>query len=126
MKNGKSVKKSLQSISDRTESRIVSRMIGAVITSYSNGDAELLRKVVGEQRGLYHIRVRQYNAKVVLYSLGFVSVGAVAPALFQAIYSLGSVFMDLSVSPAVAFAVIVVVFPCINSLLLWWMVWSKP
>ena len=126
MKNGKSAKSALQSICDRTDSKRVSRMVGAVITAYSNGDAEMLKKVVDEQRGLYHIRVRQYNARVVLYSLGFVGIGAVAPSLFQAIYSLGSVFMDLSISPLAAFLTIVVFFPSINALLLWWMVWSKP
>jgi tight adherence protein C len=125
--NGKSVPAALNAFADRTHSKDVRKMTNALALTYAKGgDGTFLKKMMDEQNAAYRIRLKEYNAKLMMYSLLFIGVGAIAPALFQATFTLGSVFMDFGVSPVTAFVIIVVVFPSINAVLLWWLNWKKP
>ena len=127
VKNGKSIPEALNSFSCRTHSKAVKKLTGAMAMSYCSGDnGRIIKKILDEQNGLHRIRVREYNARMMMYSLAFIGFGAVAPALFQAIFTIGSVFFETGLSPLACFVIIVFVFPLIDSLILWWMIWSRP
>jgi len=117
-KNGASVSEAFLHAIERVSSlqfrRACSHLVGLYEQGFSkdtlNSIKSLHRDLLAEQRA----RLKDFSGKMVVYSLVFVAFSTVMPALFLAFILVGSMFLDLSISPASAFAVVILVFPCLD------------
>jgi pilus assembly protein TadC len=120
IKNGFSIQESLTNFSDRIDSSFVKRAVAIIITAYGKGgrSGDLLKKLADEYNSVAQAKLREYNGKVVLYSLIFIAFSAIIPAMFQTFVIIGSSFMVLIITPEMAFWIPAAVFPVTNACIL--------
>ncbi|GEM_PF-692847 len=116
IKNGFSVQESLLNFSDRVDSSFVKRAVSLLITAYSRGGSsgDLIKKLADEYNSIAQARLKEYGAKVTLYSLLFIAFSAIIPAVFQTFVIVGSSFLTLGITPEMAFWMPVAVFPLVD------------
>ncbi|MBN3037558.1 MAG: type II secretion system F family protein [Candidatus Diapherotrites archaeon] len=122
-----SVGAALSSLSCRVDSAHVRRAVSHLVSVYERGTGvDALRKLADELQSLHLARAREYSGKLAVYSLVFVCVSAVFPALFQALVIVGTSFMDLGLTPDQALLVPAVVFPVLDVVVLGFIRLRKP
>ena len=89
-----------------------------VVSAFEQGSrkhsGENLKKLGQEMLARQRIESKEFNSKLALYSLMFVSLSAVMPALFQAFVIVGSSFLELDFSALQIIAIATVLFPALN------------
>jgi hypothetical protein len=70
----------------------------------------LQREIVSAQRS----KLKEFSGKMAVFSLLFVAFSTVLPALFLALILVGSMFLELEISPSSAFLLVIVLFPAID------------
>jgi hypothetical protein len=70
----------------------------------------LHREIVSAQRA----KLKEFSGKMAVFSLLFVAFSTVLPALFLALILVGSMFLELEISPSSAFLLVIVLFPAID------------
>ena len=116
--NGLSVQEAFHSFSERVDSNFVKRACGQIIDAYEKGSSgDALKKLAEEQESILRARIKEYNGKMVVYSLLFIAASAVFPAIFQGFVIVGSSFLDIGITALQAFLIPVLLFPVLNLLL---------
>ncbi len=100
-------------------SKEIARFINRLIMLYRFGGStdglyRLLRDIENNRR----LALKQYSGKSVMYSLLLITVSSVFPAMFLAYLIVGSMFMDINITPVDALLVPALVIPSIDVLLI--------
>ncbi len=117
-KMGSSVEEALLGLSERIDSIALKRAVSCIVHLSEQGFSErnldslniLARELLSGQKA----RLRDFSSKIVLFSLMFVVVSVVFPALFLAFIAIGSLFLETGVSAIHAVLISVIVFPLID------------
>ncbi len=111
---GSSIQEAMFHFSERIDSLEVKRAIALFVSVYEQGSGKsgnslkmLARELLAKQRA----QSKEFAGKLVVYSLLFVAVSAVIPALFQSFAIVGSMVLHLSLTATQIFLIIVVGFP---------------
>jgi pilus assembly protein TadC len=96
----------------------------ALGVAYDTGETMPLRKAAAEIAREQEAALREYSGKLAAYSVMFVVVSAVLPALFQALIVVGAAFLEMGVTPEQVIAINVLLFPLLDVMLLGF-VWLK-
>lgn len=116
---GSSIQEALFALSERSNSVAFKRSIAHLVGVYEQGGnkktvAESLRRIALEQLNSQRIEAKAFSQKLVVFSLMFIAVSAIIPALFQAFVVVGSAFLEVSLTPMQAFLIPTVLFPSID------------
>ena len=115
IESGVSVREALLEWSMERKSPLVKRMVVQLISSYENqNDPESLKRLSRDMLSRQMSLMRSYSRQLVMYSLVFIVVSAVFPALFQAFVIVGSSFMVWTVSPTEALLIPAIGFPILD------------
>lgn len=119
VETGANIPEALTAFSERIDSSFVKRAVSILIIAHQKGgkNGELLKKLADEQNAVMQSKLREYNGKLVMFSLVFIAFSAIIPAMFQVFIIVGSSFLNIVVSPDLAFWMPVAVFPLINIVL---------
>jgi flagellar protein FlaJ len=116
-KKGASVQEALMNFSERIDSLEVKRAIALFVSVYEQGQRAsgesvkmLAREMLAKQRAVS----KEFSGKLVVYSLLFVAVSAIVPALFQSFAIVGSMVLNLTFTAQQIFLIIVLGFPSID------------
>ena len=121
---GVSVQSALNGFGERVDSVYLKRCIRHIISVYEQGKSndsmagDPLKAVAQEQLSKQKSEMMEYNGRLVVFSLVFIAVSAIVPALFQAFIIVGSNFLYLSFTPIQALLIPTVVFPLIDLVVL--------
>lgn len=127
VEKGASIPEALQNFSLKTDSRFVKRAVVQLINTYEKGgNGEALKKIAEEQEAVLRSKIKEYNGKMVMYSLVFIACSAVLPALFGAFIIIGSSFLNIAITPLQAFLIPAFFFPMLNICLLFLIRLKKP
>ncbi len=118
LKQNKPLTKSLEELGRKTSSKTMKRTVMQLILTYEKGGQQNLKKLANELVQKQKNQIKEYSGKAMIYSLLFISLSAILPALFQAYVILGSFFMSKTVSPLQALLIPAMVFPAINVIVL--------
>ncbi len=115
--SGVPIERALLSMSERTDSFMLKRalsQIGAVHKQGGKTNGAPLRSLAKEQLSIQRTQSKEFNGKLVVYSLFFIAISTIIPALFQAMILVGSSFMEMDFSPLQVLLIIAVGFPAID------------
>ncbi|MFC2174401.1 type II secretion system F family protein [archaeon] len=119
VKLGAPVPQALNSMAERIDSKQMQKAVMQLNTIYAKkGGVSALKKMSAEIAAAQKAALREYAGKLAVYSLVFIALSAVLPALFQAYVIVGSAFMSVKLTPSDAFWVPVVAFPVIDCAML--------
>ena len=125
--NGESVQEALSKFARKNNSPMISKTISLLISNYINGENVLiLKRIADEQSSIIQNQLKEYNEKLLLYSLLIIGVSAVLPAFAQGFLIIGSAFMDLNITSMQAFLLITVGFPMANVVIFWSCLSKRP
>jgi len=128
--SGASVQEALLHFSESFESTQLKRAVNQLIIAFEQGSgkssAENLKKLGQELLARQRIESKEFNSKLAVLSLMFISLSAVMPALFQAFIIVGSAFLDLNFTPLEVLLVGIVAFPLVNVGVLFFVFESMP
>ncbi|MFA4907635.1 MAG: type II secretion system F family protein, partial [archaeon] len=116
---GSSVQEALFALSERSNSIAFKRSVAHLVGVYEQGGskksvAESLRRIALEQLQTQRIEAKAFSQKLVVFSLMFIAISAIIPALFQAFIVVGSAFLEVSITPLQALLIPTVLFPSID------------
>jgi hypothetical protein len=98
------------------------RVLSQCVALYEKGDTvknvQSLRTVARELLSMQKHVIKEFNAKIAMYSMAFIAVSAILPALFQAFIVLGGMFMDFSYTAGEVHAIFNIGFPLLDGILL--------
>ncbi len=129
IRRGSSIPESLAEVSKRHRSPFIKRAVNQMISVYSGDSSEgskILKKVAKEHESILKSRMKEYNQKLVIYSLIFIVVSAVFPAMFQAFVIIGSNFLNINITPLQALLIPSVGFPLMNLSLFTYITSKRP
>lgn len=119
MQKGKSFEESVKEINDSLSSLETKRALSSISNIYSQGaDAQSLKRLTEELFLKQRIASKEFSGKMVVYSLVFIAISAIVPAMFSSFILIGSYFMAIEFSAIEVFLIIVIVFPALNILVL--------
>jgi len=117
--SGASVQEALLHFSESYSSTQLKRSISQLIAAFEQGNrkasAENLKKLALELLARQRIESKEFNSKLALFSLIFITISAVIPALFQSFVIVGSAFLDLEFSPLQVLLIGAVAFPVLDA-----------
>lgn len=129
LEKGSSFPEALAKMSRRNTSKFIKRT-ASQMTSIHSTDPEkgskALKKLAREQESILRNKMEEYNEKLLVYSLMFIAVSAVIPAMFQALVIIGSNFLNLNITPTQALLIPAVGFPALNLMILGYTATKKP
>ncbi|MCK4327724.1 MAG: type II secretion system F family protein [Candidatus Diapherotrites archaeon] len=124
---GAAVPQALNSMVARVDSGQLQKAVMQLNSIYSKrGGASALKKLSEEIAAMQKAALREYSGKLAVYSLVFIAVSAILPALFQAYVIVGSAFMSVSLTPSDAFWIPVLAFPTIDLAILAFIKLKRP
>ncbi len=120
---GASVQEALMHFSERIDSLEVKRAIALFVSVYEQGQKRsgeavkmLARELLAKQRA----EAKEFSGKLVVYSLLFVAISAVVPALFQSFVIVGSMVLHFTLTVQQIVLIIVAGFPAIDVMALYY------
>lgn len=125
---GSSVQESLLSFSQRTKSPSVKRAVLQLASVYEHGNskhgngrnndfsssAETVRRLALELLSKQRIESKAFSGKLVVFSLLFIAVSAIVPALFQSFVIVGSMILKIEFTAMQIFSIITIGFPLLD------------
>ena len=116
VKKGAGFDEALEKMNKKFDSLNVKRALSnlANIQRHGKKDVTSIKKLAGELLLKQRIESKEFSNKMVMYSLVFIAVSAIVPAMFQSFILVGSYFMSLSFTAEQVFLIIVVLFPLID------------
>jgi len=109
----------LNSLAARFDSKDLQKAVMQLNSIYRKKSSSLqLKKLSEEIVAVQKAALQEYSGKLVVYSLVFVAVSAIVPALFQAYVIVGSSFMAGMVTAEQAFWIPVAAFPLVDAAVL--------
>ncbi|MCD6434074.1 MAG: type II secretion system F family protein [Candidatus Diapherotrites archaeon] len=119
---GATLQEALFGIAENYRSLELKRAIMQLIAIYEQGrerkNYESLKKLSEDMIAKQQIKAKELSNKVVLFSLAFIALSALIPAMFQAYLIIGSFFMEITISKQQIFLIITVFFPALDAVLL--------
>ena len=116
---GSSLPTALSSFAESVDSRELQKAVMIMSSIYlKKGNPMQLKKSSMEISALQKSALEEYSGKLVVYSLVFVAVSAIVPALFQAYVIMGSSFMAGMVTAEQALWIPVIGFPIVDMAML--------
>ena len=126
---GASVQQALMHFSERIDSLEVKRAIALFVSVYEQGQKAssesikmLARELLAKQRAV----AKEFSGKLVVYSLLFVAISAIVPALFQSFAIVGSMVLHFTLTAQQIFLIIVIGFPAIDLVALYYIQSKTP
>ncbi len=121
-RSGASVTEALTAMCERNRSRLLSRSIAQLASIYEKGGkkeaGEAVRSLAKELLSRQKAEAKEFYGKAAVYSLAFIVVSAIVPALFQAFVMVGSGFMETGFEPEQVLLIVALLFPLADTLLL--------
>jgi flagellar protein FlaJ len=115
VESGKSVPEALFHWTEKTKSCFVGQAVMQLTLTYESGkNPEGLKKLADELVEKQLMEAKDYSSQLALASLGFITVSALFPALFQAFVMVGTTFLYSTLTPLQALLIPVLVFPLID------------
>lgn len=113
---GLSFEESLNKMNKKFDSLTVKRSLSNLSNIHRHGKKDIvsIKKLAQELLMKQRIESKEFSSKMVMYSLVFIAVSAIVPAMFQSFILIGSYFMALSFTAEQVFIIIVVLFPIID------------
>ncbi len=118
---------SIKEMAQRIDSLTARRTASKLKQVYSQGGtkrATELREFASEILEEQKIKTISFSSKSSFYSIIFIAISALIPALFQGIILAGSVFLEINIKAIQALAIITVFFPILNIVILV-ILWQK-
>lgn len=94
--------------------RACSQIVSLYEQGFSRNELRSLKSLHNELLSEQRAKLKDFSGKMVVYSLMFVAFSTVLPALFLAFILVGSLFLELNVSPTSAFLIVILLFPAID------------
>ncbi len=119
---GTSVQEALLSISKKYQNIEIKQAVSRIILIYEQGSrktsVEAIHKMSSEILRKQKASAQEFSGKIVVFSLAFIAVSAVIPAIFQAYVIIGGLFLKTSFTPVQVFITIAFVFPLLDLIIL--------
>lgn len=118
-KHGASVQDALRHLSERNQSKIVKRAVVQLVAAFEQGGSganpgEPIKRIAGEILARQRIESKLFSGKLVVFSLLFIAVSAIVPALFQSFSIIGGAVLHWNFTPLQSVLIIAVGFPLID------------
>lgn len=115
---GLSMQEALFNFAKRVDSLSVKRSVAQLVNAYEQGGrrkaGEPIKRLAYEQLARQRAMAKEFSGKLVVFSLMFIAVSAIVPALFQAFIIVGSMFLEVSLSAVQVVFIVAVLFPVID------------
>lgn len=119
MNSGKSFEESVNNLNRNLKSIEVKRTMSSISNIYSHGgDEKSVKRLVDELFLKQRIASKEFSGKMVVYSLVFIAISAIVPAMFSSFILIGSYFMSINFSPFEILLIITIAFPTLDLLIL--------
>jgi pilus assembly protein TadC len=119
IQNGFSFLDALLIMNNRLNSLTIKRANSNLYNLYLHGTNIFSLKKLNEDLLLkQRIESKEFSGKMVVYSLVFIVVSAIVPAMFSSFILIGSFFMQISFSAIQIFFILVFAFPLLDFLIL--------
>ncbi len=116
---GAPMERALTRATEHIRSYQVQRAFRHLAVVYTSGKGEgTLRKLADELLTIQRAEARNYSAKVAMSSLLFAASAALIPALFETYVLLGSMIMDIGLTPQQVLVLSAVGFPLLSAMVL--------
>lgn len=130
MNKGYSVPEAIYKMSSRINTDISQRVSTQLISCYNSGSkknqGEVIKRIAKEILAKQRICLKEFSGKLAMYSLIFIIISAVIPALLQIFFVMGSGFLKLNVIPIHVFFYIAIIFPTIDIFILFFIKSKTP
>jgi len=120
-RHGASVQDALRHLSERVGNRNVKRSVVQLVAAFEQGGCggganagEPIKRIAGEILARQRIESKLFSGKLVVFSLLFIAVSAVIPALFQSFSIIGSAVLRWNFTPMQSILIIAVGFPLLD------------
>ncbi len=121
---GASVPEAFLHLGERLDSQLVRRSVSSLVNAYELGPkvtaGEPVRRIAVELLSIQRAQGREFSGKIAVFSLLFISVSAIVPALFQSMVIVGSLFLQLDLSPLLVMTIVGIGFPLLDAGILWY------
>ncbi|MDD5163766.1 MAG: hypothetical protein PHD95_06205 [Candidatus ainarchaeum sp.] len=127
---GMSMQEALVGFAKRNKGTAVKRAVLQLGSIYEHGSSrdiagsikssEAVRRIALELLAKQRSESKAFSGKLVVFSLLFIAVSAIVPALFQSFIIVGSMILEISFTPMQVFLAIVVGFPLADLLVLFY------
>jgi len=114
---GASMQDALRHFSERIDSRLVKRSVMQLAAAFEQGgkrSGEPVKRIAMEILTRQRIESKLFSGKLVVFSLLFIAVSAIVPALFQSFSLVGSAILHMSFTATQLFLIIAVGFPLLD------------
>ncbi len=116
MNKGASFSEALAGMNERLSSLAIRRVASNLgnLGTHGTKDTSGIKKIAEDLLARQRIESKEFSGKMVVYSLVFIAVSAIVPAMFQSFTLIGSYFMNLNFGAQEALIISVAVFPAID------------
>lgn len=115
---GASMQEALRHFSERVESQMVKRAATQLSAAFEQGSAKncgsSIKRIAAEILARQRAESKMFSGKMVVFSLLFIAVSAIVPALFQSFSIVGSVVLHMNFTPLQLFLIIALGFPMLD------------
>jgi pilus assembly protein TadC len=120
MESGKSFEEACIELNKSLMSIEVKRALSSLSNIYSHGGDEKSIKRLAEELFLkQRIESKEFSGKMVVYSLVFIAISAIVPAMFSSFILIGSYFLAIEFTPFQILLIITIIFPVLDLSLLY-------
>ncbi|MBI5228532.1 type II secretion system F family protein [Candidatus Micrarchaeota archaeon] len=127
VEGGDGIGAALNGFTARVDSLFVRRAVTQLIFFYHTGTGEEgLRKLSAEIVSRHRTKSKEYGSKLAFFGMVFIAVSCIMPALFSAYVIVGSSFMEVTFSPNQILLLFLLVFPLLDSVILFYLAEKKP
>ncbi|MBU0662245.1 type II secretion system F family protein [Candidatus Micrarchaeota archaeon] len=124
---GASIQEALFAMGERVDSLMLKRSIAQLAGIYGHGyGGDAVRKIAIEQLAKQRAVSKEFSGKLVVFSLMFIAVSAIVPALFLAFVVVGSTFMEMDFTALQVLLIAAIGFPLVDLGMLFWIRNSTP
>ncbi len=120
--HGASLQQSLFNFAERTDSLNVKRCVAQLVNVLEQGKRRRkgapIKRIAREMLARQKAQIREYNGKIVFFSVIFIVVSAIVPAMFQSFIIVGSMVLKLEFTPMQVLLIVAAIFPVIDLLVL--------
>ncbi len=121
IESGATIQEGLFNLSERIDSKMLKRSISQIISIYEHGSEEKgepIKQLAKELLSRQKTEAKEFTAKMIMYSVVFIVLSAIIPAMFQAFIIIGSSFMELDFKALDILLITTILFPLINLIVL--------
>ena len=122
--SGRPVRAALFGMASAVRSRQFTRAVSQLVSVYEqgakSGQGEGVRRMAMEQLARQKAEAKEFSGKLAVFSLAFIVVSAIVPALFQAFVIVGGSFIEIPFTAAELLLIVALGFPLVDALMLFY------